>query len=83
MLFDDREVLEFLGRQGKSADAITQRFPDFDIRRLIRAGLIEERLKVAETQAHGRESSGLIRHYVLSYRGANAVGIDPLTPGLT
>jgi hypothetical protein len=76
MPVEDQEVLEFLGRQGKSLEAISERFPGFDTRRLTRAGLVEEqRVDLAETQAH--MSPQVIRHYVLMERGARAVGIEP------
>jgi hypothetical protein len=79
---DDREVLEFLGLLGNSPDAISERFPDFDMHRLIRAGLVEERrIEFAETQAHGHMPHKLVRHYMLTERGARAVGIDPLRLG--
>ena len=83
MLIEDREVLEFLGQKGKSPDEISERFPGFDLLRLVRAGLVEEqRFELAETQAHGRMSPAFIRHYMLTERGARAVGIDPLRLGL-
>jgi hypothetical protein len=73
---DDRVVLEFLGGTGKSSAEILERFPDFDVRRLIRAGLVEEqRFELAETQAHALVSTA---QYVLTVRGASAVGIDPI-----
>lgn len=78
MSAEDREVLEFLGRSGKQLAAIGERFPGFDIRRLIRAQLVEERrFELAETQAHGPARREHLLHYVLTERGASAAGIDP------
>jgi hypothetical protein len=77
---EDHEVLEFIGRQGKGPEEIGERFPDFDVVRLVRAGLAEERpIEPAETQAHMHPSRAFITYYVLTKRGAEAVGIDPLT----
>jgi hypothetical protein len=79
---EDREVLEFLGQRGKSLAAIGERFPGFDVRRLIRAGLAEERsFELAETQAHVHLSPHPVRHYRLTERGAEAIGIDPSRVG--
>jgi hypothetical protein len=85
---EDQDVLEFIGRQGKAPEEIRERFPDFDVMRLVRAGLAEERsIELAETQAHIYPSPAWITYYVLTKRGAEAVGIDPTTlhaasPGL-
>jgi hypothetical protein len=78
MSAEDREVLDFIGRAGKSLSAIDQRFPGFDVRRLIRARLVEERrFELAETEAHGPARHEHLLHYVLTERGARASGIDP------
>ena len=83
MSVDDRDVLEFLGEQGKSPHAVEERFPAFDMFRLVRASLVEEqRFEFAETQAHADMSPTVIRHWMLTERGAAAVGIDPLRLGL-
>jgi hypothetical protein len=76
MSAEDEEVLKFISRQGQTTGAISERFPDFDMLRLMRAGLVEERDIEPETQAHAHTSSQLIRHYTLTERGARAVGID-------
>jgi hypothetical protein len=78
---DDRDVLEFLGQQGKSLEAITERFPGFDMLRLVRAGLVEVmHIDQSETQAHGGPHSPAFQSfYVLTKRGAEAIGIDPDT----
>jgi hypothetical protein len=85
MPFDDREVLEFVGQKGKSPEEISERFPGFEMQRLIRAGLVEEsRTDIAETQAHGNMPPQFALLYMLTERGAKAVGIDPLRlSGLT
>lgn len=78
----DHEVLEFLGEEGKSLAEIDERFPGFDMRRLIRAGLAaEQSFESVETQAHAMVSPVLEQHYVLTERGAQAIGIDPLRLG--
>lgn len=83
MTGEDRDVLELLGQKGKSPEEIGERFPGFDMLRLVRAGLVEEQhIELAETQAHGDMSPSFIRHYMLTERGARAVGIDPLRLGL-
>lgn len=77
----DRQVLEFIGRQGKPPEVIRERFPDFDVMRLVRAALVELiRIDTPETQAHGSpQSPAFQRFFVLTPRGAEAVGIDPAT----
>jgi hypothetical protein len=35
----DRDVLEFIGDQGKTAEQVSDRFPAFDLERLVRAEL--------------------------------------------
>ena len=39
----DREVLEFIGDQGKTAEQVSDRFPAFDLERLVRAELARPR----------------------------------------
>jgi len=39
---DDEEVLGFIGSHGQTADAISERFPGFELLRLVRARLVEE-----------------------------------------
>jgi hypothetical protein len=77
----DREVLEFIGRQGKREEQIEERFYGFDVLRLIRAGLVEiTRTPFEETQnPKGPSSPAFEDSYVLTPRGAEAVGIDPTT----
>lgn len=79
MSADDREVLMFLGWEGKSPEATSERFPDLDIVRLVRARLLEEqRLDLVEPHARGDVPPVFVRHYMLTRRGAEAIGIDPL-----
>jgi len=76
----DREVLEFIGRQGKRPEQIADRFPEFDIQRLVRAGLVRlHHIEVQETHPPGTPPSPDILVYVLTERGAEAVDIDPRT----
>jgi len=80
---ESHEVLEFLGRQSTAPDAISERFPGFDTLRLVHASFVEEqRIQLAEMQAHGDMSPAFVRHCVLTERGARVVGIDPLRLGL-
>lgn len=77
MTTTDEAVLEFIGREGRSLEALSDRFPGFDIMRLARARLVEispHPLR-GETVAHVHESSGQAC-VVLTPRGAEAVGID-------
>jgi hypothetical protein len=70
------------GQEGKSLAANNERFPGVDMRRLIRAGLVEERpFELAETQAHAFVSPAFLPHYQLTDRDAQAIGIDPRRPG--
>ena len=81
MVIEDHEVLEFIGRQGKTLEQINERFPGFDVFRLVRAGLVEiMRIPLEETQdPNGPPSPAFQDWYVLTPRGAGAVGIDPHT----
>jgi hypothetical protein len=71
---EDRSVLEFIGSDGKTFEQIEERFPTFDVLRVIRAGLVEiSRVETpGDVTAHGFED-----WYVLTDRGAAAVGVDP------
>jgi len=56
----DREVLEFIGDQGKTAEQVSDRFPAFDLVHLVRAELARPRrtkpgqVAVAPHSAGGR-----------------------------
>ena len=74
----DREVLEFIGDAGKTAEQIVDRFPEFDIERLVRSELVRPR----RTQPTRRRRAARPRpptFYVLTSRGAEAIGLDAHT----
>lgn len=76
----DRDVLEFIGRQGKRPEPLAERFPSFDIDRFISAGLVRlHHIELRETHAPDTPPLPDILVYVLTSRGAEAVGIDPCT----
>ena len=82
MSLRDREVLAFLGEDGKSPEAISKRFPDVDITRIVRAGLVElRRIDLAETRARGDVPPLSIPRYMLTPAGADAIGLDPARIG--
>jgi hypothetical protein len=76
----DREVLEFIGDQGKTAEQVSDRFPAFDLERLVRAELARPR-RTNPVKAHSRQTSPAHEHtfYVLTSRGAEAIGLAPHT----
>lgn len=72
----DESVLAFIGRRGQSARAVAERFPGFDVMRLIRAHLVEMQPRQdAEIEGHRHESGATDSVYVLTSRGAEAVGL--------
>jgi hypothetical protein len=76
----DRDVLEFIGDQGKAAEQVTERFPAFDVERLVRAELVRpRRTEVRATQSRRAASAPDPTFYVLTSRGAEAIGLDPHT----
>ncbi len=76
MTTTDEAVLEFIGRDGQAPEAVARRFPGFDMMRLVRAHLVDIALnEPAETVAHGHEISLGEMRYVLTSRGADAIGI--------
>jgi hypothetical protein len=76
----DRNVLEFIGDQGKSAEQVADRFPAFDVERLLRAELVRpRRTEVRRTQPPRAASAPDLTFYVLTSRGAEAIGLDPHT----
>jgi hypothetical protein len=68
----DRDVLEFIGDEGKTLEEIAEQFPMFDLLRVIRPGLVEisRTATAGDVQAHQVEDK-----YVLTDRGASAVGV--------
>lgn len=79
----DHDVLEFIGQKGKTPDQLRERFPDFNVERLVQAGLARlHRIELSETQSPGSPPSADITYYVLTPRGAEAIGLDPARIGL-
>jgi hypothetical protein len=76
----DRDVLEFIGDQGKMAQQVADRFPAFDIELLVRAELVRpHRTNPVRTQSRRTEPASDPAFYVLTSRGAEAIGLDPHT----
>ncbi len=76
----DREVLEFIGDQGKTADQVAERFPAFDLERIVRAELARpRRTEPHKTQSRRATSAPDPTFYVLTSRGAEAIGLEPHT----
>lgn len=76
----DREVLEFIGDQGKAGEQIFDRFPAFDLERLVRAELARpRRADPVKTQSRRAPSTPAPTFYVLTSRGAEAIGLAPHT----
>jgi hypothetical protein len=72
----DEAVLTYIGRRGRSPAAVAQRFPDFDLTRLVRAQLVElTGGDAAETEAHVHDAADTRLRYVLTRRGAAAIGL--------
>ena len=72
----DREVLKFIGDEGKTAEQIADRFQSFDVERLVRAELARPQ----RTTPSGRATAAPEpTFYVLTSRGAVAIGLDPHT----
>lgn len=73
----DEEVLAYIGGAGKSQGDLAQRFPGFDVARLVRAQLVEPVLgEPAETEAHVVDTQPDAVRYVLTSRGAEALGMS-------
>ena len=72
----DREVLEFIGDEGKTAEQVADRFPTFDVDSLVRAELARPR---RTTQSRRAPLEPDPTFYVLTTRGAEAIGLDPHT----
>jgi hypothetical protein len=77
---DDRHVLEFVGDQGKTAEQVADRFPGFDVERLVRAELVRpRRTNPGKTQSRSAPTTPDPTFYVLTSRGAEAIGLEPHT----
>ena len=76
----DREVLEFIGDQGKTAEQIADHFPAFDLEHLVRAELVRPR-RTNPVGTQSRRTAPAPEHtfYVLTSRGAEAIGLDQHT----
>jgi hypothetical protein len=72
----DRDVLEFIGDQGKAAEQVSDRFPAFDVEGLVRAELVRPRRTKQSRRVPGAPD---LTFYVLTSRGAEAIGLDPHT----
>lgn len=75
----DEAVLEFIGLAGRTPDAVAQRFPGFDVMRLVRAQLVDIKLYEPETVAHVHEPPFGEMRFVLTQRGADAIGFGITT----
>jgi hypothetical protein len=76
----DRDALEFIGDQGKTAEQVADRFPAFDLERLVRAELVRpRRTQPYKTQSRRAPTGHDPTFYVLTSRGAEAIGLDPHT----
>ncbi len=75
----DREVLEFIGDQGKTAEQVSDRFPAFDLERLVRAELARPRRTNPVKSKSRHTPADEHTFYVLTSRGAEAIGLAPYT----
>jgi hypothetical protein len=76
MTSDDESVLTYIGRDGKTPSAVSECYPGFDVMRLVRADLVDVALVEPETVAHADEPTLGELRYVLTARGAAAVGLS-------
>jgi hypothetical protein len=74
----DREVLEFIGDQGKTAEQVSDRFPAFDLERLVRAELVRPR-RTNPVRSRHTPTADEHTFYALTSRGAEAIGLAPHT----
>jgi hypothetical protein len=71
----DEAVLAYIGLGGRSHEEIAERFPGFEMTRLVRAHLVTLMLdEDHETEAHVLDARRL--RYVLTSRGASALGVS-------
>jgi hypothetical protein len=77
----ERDVLEFIGDEGKTAEQVAERFPALDLELLVRAELVRpQRTNPVKTHSHRAPSPAPDpTFYVLTSRGAEAIGLDPHT----
>jgi hypothetical protein len=76
----DRDVLEFIGDQGKTGEQVADRFPVIDLELLVRAGLVRpHRTNPVTTHSRSAPPPADPTFYVLTSRGAEAIGLDPHT----
>ena len=76
----DRDVLEFIGDQGKTAEQLADRFPAFELERLVRAELVRpRRTEPPRSQSRRAPAAPDPTFYVLTARGAEAIGLDAHT----
>ncbi len=76
----EREVLEFIGDQGKTAEQVSDRFPAFDIGGLVQSELVRpRRTNPGKTASRRAPSEPDHLFYVLTSRGAEAIGLAPHT----
>ena len=75
----DREVLEFIGDQGKTAEQVSDRFPAFDLERLVGAELARPRRTNPVKSQSRHIPADEHTFYVLTSRGAEAIGLAPYT----
>jgi hypothetical protein len=68
-------VLKFIGAEGRTTEEVAERFPHFDVMRLIRADLVDIVLSEPEVVAHSHEASSAEMLCVLTGRGAGALGL--------
>jgi hypothetical protein len=71
----DRNVLEFIGDQGKTAEQVADRVPAFDVEGLVRAELVRPRRTTQSRALHGPRPDVLRAHVSRS----RAIGLDPHT----
>ena len=75
----DEVVLAYIGLHGTSREDIADRFPGFDMTRLVRAHLVKViSNEPGETEAHVLDAFGM--RYVLTPRGAEALGVADRPP---
>jgi hypothetical protein len=76
----DRDVLEFIGDLGKTAKQVADRFPAFELEQLVRAELVRpRRTELPKTQSRRAPAAPELTFYVLTSRGAEAIGLAAYT----